>query len=40
MSALLEGAAFNGQVIDKSQAKQLIAQGQALLDKVNALAGP
>jgi hypothetical protein len=39
MIALLEGAEFNGQVIDKSQATKLIAQGQALLDQVNALAG-
>jgi hypothetical protein len=40
MIALLEGAEFNGQVINKSQAQTLIAQGQALLDQVNALAGP
>ncbi len=40
MIALLEGAEFNGQAIDKSQAQQLIAQGQALIDQVNALAGP
>jgi hypothetical protein len=40
MIALLEGAEFNGQVIDKPQAQQLIAQGQALIDQVNALAGP
>jgi hypothetical protein len=40
MIALLQGAEFNGQVIDKPQAQQLIAQGQALIDQVNALAGP
>ena len=40
MIALLQGAEFNGQVIDKPQARQLIAQGQALIDQVNALAGP
>jgi hypothetical protein len=40
MIALLEGAEFNGQAINGSQAQQLIAQGQALLDEVNALAGP
>jgi hypothetical protein len=40
MITLLEGAEFNGQVINKPQAQQLIAQGQALLDQVNALAGP
>ena len=39
MSALLEGAAFNGQPIDEQQAKQLIEQGQALLNAVSALAG-
>jgi hypothetical protein len=37
MSALLEKAAFNGQSINEQQAKQLIAQGQALLDEVNTL---
>jgi hypothetical protein len=40
MIALLEGAEFNGQPINGSQAQQLIAQGQALLDQINALAGP
>ena len=40
MIALLQGAGFNGQPIDKSQARQLIDQGQALIDQVNALAGP
>jgi hypothetical protein len=40
MIALLEGAEFNGQAINGSQARQLIAQGQALIDQVNALAGP
>jgi hypothetical protein len=40
MIALLQGAEFNGQPIDKSQARQLIDQGQALIDQVNALAGP
>jgi hypothetical protein len=38
MIALLEGAEFNGQPISQQQAKQLIAQGQALLNQVNALA--
>ncbi len=37
MSALLENAAFNGQSINEQQAKQLIAQGQALLNAVNAM---
>ncbi len=37
MSELLEKAAFNGQSINEQQAKQLIAQGQALLDEVNTL---
>ena len=40
MITLLEGAEFNGQPINGSQARQLIAQGQALIDQVNALAGP
>jgi hypothetical protein len=35
MIALLENAAFNGQSINDQQAKQLISQGQALLDEVN-----
>jgi hypothetical protein len=38
MIGLLEGAEFNNQPIDGKQARQLIAQGQALLDQVNALA--
>ena len=38
MIALLEGAEFNGQPISQQQAKQLISQGQALLNQVNALA--
>jgi hypothetical protein len=37
MIALLENAAFNGQSINDQQAKQLISQGQELLDKVNDL---
>ncbi len=37
MIALLENAAFNGQSINQQQARQLISQGKALLDKVNAL---
>ncbi len=37
MSALLGNAAFNGQPINEQQAKQLIAQGQALLNVVNAM---
>jgi arylsulfatase A-like enzyme len=37
MIGLLEGATFNGQAINEQQAKALIAQGQALLDKVNSL---
>jgi hypothetical protein len=36
MIALLEGAEFNGQSINEQQAKQLISQGQALLNQVNA----
>jgi len=39
MIAALEGAAFNGQAIDEQAAQSLIAQGQALLDSVNTLAG-
>ena len=39
MIQLLEGAEFNGQVITQQQAQPLIAQGQALLDQVHALAG-
>ena len=39
MSALLEGAAFNGQSINEQQAKQLINQGQALLLEVKTMAG-
>ena len=38
MSTMLEQAAFHGQAINEQQAKQLISQGQALLDKMNALA--
>jgi hypothetical protein len=37
MIGLLEGATFNGQAINEQQAKALIAQGQALLNKVNGL---
>ena len=37
MINLLESAAFNGQSINEQQAKQLISQGQALLDEVNAM---
>ncbi len=37
MRALLEGAAFNGQAFSDSQAQSLIAQGQSLLNQVNAL---
>jgi hypothetical protein len=40
MNALLEGAEFGGQPIPGAQARQLIAQGQSLLDQVNTLAGP
>jgi hypothetical protein len=39
MIAVLEGAEFNKQPIDKNQVKQLIEQGQALLAQVDALAG-
>jgi len=35
MIGLLEGAEFNGQSINEQQAKQLISQGQALLNQVN-----
>jgi hypothetical protein len=38
MIAMLESAEFNSQQINKTQAKQLIDQGQALLDQVNNLA--
>ena len=38
MSALLEAAAFAGQPIDEHVAKDLIAQAQSLLDRMNALA--
>jgi hypothetical protein len=38
MIGLLEGAEFNDQPIDGKQARALIAQGQALLDQVDALA--
>ena len=38
MISLLENAEFNNQQIDKTQAKQLIDQAQALLDQVNTLA--
>jgi len=37
MISLLEGATFNGSSINEQQAKSLIAQGQALLEKVNSL---
>jgi hypothetical protein len=37
MIALLENAAFNGKSFNDQQAKQLISQGQALLDEVNSL---
>jgi hypothetical protein len=40
MITLLERAEFNGQVINKRRAQQLIAQGKALLNRVKALAGP
>src|SRR6266568_4396221 len=37
MISLLEGAEFNGQTINEQQAEQLISQGQALLNAVNAM---
>jgi hypothetical protein len=37
MIALLEGAEFNSQPFSNAQAKSLISQGQALLNKVNGL---
>jgi hypothetical protein len=37
MIGLLEGAEFNGQAFSDAQAQALIAQGQALLNQVNAL---
>jgi hypothetical protein len=41
MIALLDGAEFNDQVIDKGQAEGLISQAQALLDQAHTLAyGP
>src|SRR5262249_52136566 len=38
MIGLLEGAEVDGQPNDGKQARQLIAQGQAFLDQVDALA--
>jgi hypothetical protein len=38
MIGMLEGAEFNNQPINKDQARQLISQGQALLNQVNSLA--
>jgi hypothetical protein len=35
---VLKGAAFDGQGIDDQQAKQLLAQGQALLSQAHMLA--
>jgi hypothetical protein len=41
MIGMLEGAEFNNQQINKDLARQLINQGQALLNQVNSLAtGP
>ena len=37
MIALLEAAEFNGQPINQQQAQQLISQGNALLNQVNAM---
>jgi len=37
MIALLENAAFNGKSFNEQQAEQLISQGQALLNAVNAM---
>ena len=37
MIALLEGAEFNGQPIDQHTAQSLVAQGQALIARANAL---
>jgi hypothetical protein len=37
MSAVLEKAEFNDQAIDEQQAKQLIEEGEALLDRVDAM---
>jgi hypothetical protein len=37
MISLLEGAEFNNQPFSDAQAQLLIAQGQALLNKVNSL---
>ena len=38
MKAALNAAAFDGQPLDEQQAKDMIAQGQALLDQAAALA--
>jgi hypothetical protein len=38
IKAVLKGAAFNGQVISRQQAQQLIAQSQALLNQAHSLA--
>src|SRR5438132_7821711 len=37
MIALLEAAEFNGQPVNQQQAQQLISQGNALLNQVNAM---
>jgi hypothetical protein len=39
MSAILEGATFNGQAVDPSTTAHLIGQANTLLDQVNAAAG-
>lgn len=39
MLSVLEGAEFNNQPVDATQAQQLIDQGNALLQQVNTLAG-
>ncbi len=39
MSAILEGATFNGQAVDPSSTAHLIGQANNLLDQVNTLAG-
>ncbi len=39
MITLLEGAAFNGQVINEQQAQQLISQAQTLLNQMNSESG-
>jgi hypothetical protein len=40
ISAVLNGAAFQGQILDEHQAKSLIDQAQSLIDQAASLAAP